>query len=371
MKRDPFKLLVPLLALALVAAACGGGGNRPDDNPIAEIFDADAKDVKPPPRVDPKNLALPGLVVVTNSLSWETLVDSPNGRGAVVLFVQPGGPSDNRGLARGDLITEIDGDRVTNREHALALLHSRRGEQTELGIRGRNGKQRTVKIKGEISRKTTRPFLNALIKGNPNDPVLRYLRGAESSGGTNTENIADLDAALKSEPDFVEALAARANIKFNQQRTTTDKKRQQEFVAEALANWSNALDIDPRNSFTLTLQANAQNALGKPAQAKAEATKALAIDPSIPSANHVLARANIELKKVGDAAGPARAAIELNPYSNLTYYRTLAEVFKSLKRRADCVATLAAIVPYLEGTGAPALKKEAEQIKKEAKENCG
>jgi tetratricopeptide (TPR) repeat protein len=371
-KLNASKLLVPLLAVALLAGSCGGGkgdaGGRPED--VTGLRETKAKDIKPPEHVDPKNIALPGLTLGTNSPSWEKLVGSAKGRGAVVLFVQPGGPADNKGIARGDLITEVDGKRITNYEYALTALRSRRGEQREVKLTSRRGNERTVKLKGAPPTERARPFLNGMIKGNSHDPVLRYLR-AEAPGGTAKANLDDLDAALRRQPEFVEALAARGNLIFNLRLSTKDKAKQNQFRDEALANWKNALSIDPRNAFALGLRANAQNAAGNPTQGKSDATQALKVDPNIASASHALARADIALKKLDDAAGPAAAAIKLNPYSNLTYYRTLAEIFKGLKRKSDCSATLLAVVPYLEGTGAPALKKEADHIKIEARDDCG
>jgi PDZ domain-containing protein len=369
MRRNAARVLVPLLALTLVASACGGGGKRPTDE-IKKIRESSAKDVKPPDRPDPKNLALPGFALVTNSPTWEKLVNAPNGRGAVILFVQPGSPADNKGIARGDMLTEVDGERVANQEHALAKLYANKGEKRKLKIVGRNGKERTVQIRNEIPKERAKRFLDEMLKGNSNDPVLRYLR-AGSVGTTVQSSLDDLKVALDVEPEFVEALNKRANLLFNARFGTKDKKRQQELITQALASWTNALDIDPRNAEALTSQSLAETAINKATAAKADALKAIRVDPTYPLANNALARANLGLKKPQDAAGPARAAIELNPYTNLTYYRTLAEVFKDLKRKSDCSETLNAIVPWLEGTKVKPLKTEAEQIQKEAKENCG
>jgi hypothetical protein len=370
MRRTAARLLVPLVALSLVASACGGGGDKRPSDAIKELRESEAKDVKPPERVDPKNLALPGFALVTNSPTWEKLVDAPNGRGAVILFVQPGSPADNKGIARGDMLTEVDGERVANQEHALALLYANKGEKRNLKITGRNGKVRELAVRSEIPKERPKRFLDEMLKGNPNDPVLRYLR-AGAVGTTVQSSIDDLKAALDVEPEFVEALNKRANLLFSARLGTKDKKRQEELITQALAAWTNALDIDPRNAEALTQQANAETAIGKGSAAKADALKAIRVDPTSPAANNALARANLVLKKPQDAAGPARAALELNPYTNLTYYRTLAEVFKDLKRKTDCSATLNAIVPWLEGTKVKALKTEAEQIQKEARENCG
>lgn len=369
MTRNASKLLVLFLSITLVASSCGGKSKRPVDE-VKKLREADASDVRPPPRVDPKYLAQPGLTLATNSPTWQKLVDSPEGRGAVVLFVQPNGPTDRKNVARGDMIVEIDGKRVTNFEYALTLLRSAKGDRRKLKVMGRNGKTRDVTVKNDIPRDRPRRALDLMIRGNPSDPVLHYLRSV-SVGGTFADALADLKAALDIEPAFVEALSVRGNYLFSQRRFAKDKKQSDALTAEALANWTNALDIDPHSADTLVYKANAETAIGKPAQAKADAVKALRIDGTNPAANNALARSNLALKKPQDAAGPAAAALQLNPYNNLTYYRTLAQAFRDLKRKTDCQETLNAVVPYLEGTRTKALKTEAEELQREAKRNCG
>lgn len=371
MKINARKLLGPVLALALAASACGGGGGDDVKDRIAGIRESDANDVEPPERVDPKDFGQPGLILQTNSDTWQDLVKAPRGAGAVILFVQPGGPSDRKGVARGDLIVAVDDTRVTNGEHALTLLRSNKGENRKVTLRSRgSGKERELEIKGDIPRQRARPFLDGMISSSPNDPVLRYLR-ALSSGGTVAKAIADLKVALEEEPDFVDALSLQGNIIFNQRLSTKDKKKQTTFIGQALASWATALDHNPRHAETLALQSAGQAALGKFDQAKSDAAKAVKVDGTFASANHALAKAELASKKPQDAAGPARAAVELNPYTNLNYYRTLAAVFKGLKRKDDCSKTLLSVVPHLEGAKVKALKTEAEQLEKEAKENCG
>lgn len=368
--RKPFG---PLLALVIVASSCGGGGGGRESSiadDITDIRESESNDVKPPDRVDPREFAQPGLIVQTNSPTWEDLVKAPAGRGAVILFVQPGGPSDRKGIARGDMIVEVDGTRVTNGEHALTVLRSKKGETRKVKIKGRNGRERELEIKGDIPKQRARPFLSGMISNNPKDAVLRYLR-ALSSGSTVKNSIDDLKVALEEEPSFVEALSLQGNIYFNQRTLVKKKEDQVQIIGRALASWANALDIDPKHAETLTLESMGQAALGKFDQAKATAEKAIKIDGTFPTANHALARAFLALKKPGDAAGPARAAVELNPYTNLNYYRTLAEVFKALKRKDDCSKTLLSIVPHLEGAKVKDLDKEAAQLEKESKEACG
>jgi hypothetical protein len=378
MRSRSSKLFALIMAFAVTMTACGGGEDTADE--LTNFRDSEAGDVKPPERVDPKDIALPGLSLATNSPSWEDLLRAPKDRGAVVLFVQPGGPSDRQGIARGDVITHVDGQRVWNDERALALLWSNKGEARKIKLTSRNERERELEIKGEIPRQQPRPFLNVMIENNPGDAVLRYLRAISTptcnpkkpanNCGTVQHNLNDLKAALDKEPRFVEALTRQGAILFQQSLRAKDKDARTQLAGQAIAAYTNALDIDPRHGQTLTLEAETQLALGKAQIAKSDAEKAVKIDGSLARANHVLARANLALKKPQDAAGPARAALEGNPFNNLLYYRTLAEVFKALKRKEDCSKTLLAIVPWLENAGDD-LKKEAAQLEKESKENCG
>jgi tetratricopeptide (TPR) repeat protein len=275
------------------------------------------------------------------------------------------------GIARGDMIIEVDGRKVTNAEYALTLLRSNKGEKRKVKlVRRGSDKERELEITGEIPSERARPFLDGMIANNPRDEVLRYLR-ALTPGGSTKETLTDLTVALNKQPDFVEALSLKGNVIFNGRLGTKDKKKQVAFIGQALAAWANALDINPRHAETLVFQSAGQAALGKFDQAKSDATKALNVDGTFAAANHALAKAEIALDKPQNAAGPARAAVEANPYTNLNYYRTLAQVFKELKRKDDCSKTLLSIVPHLEGSKVKALATEAKQLEKEAKEDCG
>src|SRR4051812_5400350 len=109
MKRNHARMLALVLDFAFPAGACfgAGGGGKNASGEFEKIRNSDAKDIKPPEATDPKQLAQPGMILETNSRAWELLADSPEGDGVVVVFMQPNGPSDNKGLARGDLITAI------------------------------------------------------------------------------------------------------------------------------------------------------------------------------------------------------------------------------------------------------------------------
>ncbi|MFE1783557.1 S1C family serine protease [Streptomyces sp. NPDC059506] len=60
--------------------------------------------------------------------------------------VSPGGPGDEAGIEPGDVITEVDGDRVRNGEELIVKIRSRRpGDRMELTVE-RDGKERTITL---------------------------------------------------------------------------------------------------------------------------------------------------------------------------------------------------------------------------------
>ena len=365
MRWSPSKLLVGFLTLAVLAASCGGGGDGKKDV-VEELRETDAEDVEPPERADSRIIGNAGLTLSSNSSSWRRLLGSPDGRGAVVLFVQPNASADRKNIARGDMITEIDGQRVTNAEHAQALLWMAPGDTRTLKFMRRSGREREVEIKGEVLKQDPVVYLNGMIQQNKNDPVLRYIRGGL---GTFKSRLDDINVALREDPQFVEAIARKGNLMILASRAAKESKDKQKFAGQALANFHNALDIIPRHPETLTSQSEAETMLGRASQGKEQAQKALSIDGTYAKANAALARAELALKKPANAAGPARAAVELVPVGNLDYYRLLAAVFKGLKRKADCAQTLNAIVPWLKGT--KTFAGEGDRIATEAKEDCG
>ena len=83
-------------------------------------------------------------------------------------------------------------------------------------------------------------------------------------------------------------------------------------------------------------------------------------------ANNALARANLALKKPQDAAGPARAALELNPYTNLTLLpdarRGLQGPEAQDRLRGDAERDRSVARGH---EGARRSKTEAEQLQKE------
>src|SRR5918996_2569973 len=117
--------LAGALILLISATACFGGGGGNAGEAAQKV--STERDPDPPEQVDPNATAQPGLVLSTNSRTWAKLIDAHEGKGAVVLFVQPGGPSDGKGIARGDLLTAIDGSPVVNHEAGIAQLRSRPG----------------------------------------------------------------------------------------------------------------------------------------------------------------------------------------------------------------------------------------------------
>lgn len=340
MKRRAATSLVVILALAVLATSCGGGGTVS----VSEIANASARDVTPPPAVDVKRTGLPGLVIATNSPSLRRLSGAPEGKGAVILFVEPGGPSDGLGVGRGDLIFEVGGETVTNHSRTLALLHDRPGKKIDVKVRHRDGRERKITIKPrEPLVASLRQYLNPLVAASPRDPILRFVR-AQTPGLLETR-LSDLEAALDIDRRFVEALTLRASLIWDNR--PSDKDESKRFVTEALDGWRKALAADPNNTTTLTTRATILSALDEGRDSLRDAMKAIDVDSSHPRAYYAKGIAEEALRRPDRAAGPARAAVELDPF-NIQHWRLLARIFKALKRKDDCRRTAAAFTGFLQ-----------------------
>ena len=340
-RRTPAKWLVAAFALLLSASACFGGGGDPGS---AAKSLGNSSNASPPDQVDPHMTAQPGLVLSTNSRTWAKLVDAHAGEGAVVLFVQPGGPSDGKGIARGDLLTAVDGTKVTNHEAGIALLRGRPGQKRDLKFVQRDGTERTVSIEEKNPKGAQlRSFLNPMVAASQNDPVLRFLR-AQASGGTYDDDIGDVNAALSTQPEFVEALTLKASLEWDHR--LVDQKNALRLVNDALAGWKSALDLDPNNTTALSVRSTAYTSLGRGQKGKEDADKTLSVDDSYPRGYFALALADTQLRDPRAALGPAAAAVKLNPY-NYQYFTLLASTFRRVGRKSDCTRTADAMTPFL------------------------
>jgi tetratricopeptide (TPR) repeat protein len=173
--------------------------------------------------------------------------------------------------------------------------------------------------------------------------VLRFLR-AQSAGGTYDENLADVNAALAQQPEFVEALTLKASLEWDHR--LVDKKNALQLVNEALAGWKSALDLDPNNTTALSVRSTAYTSLGRGQKGKDDADKVLSVDDSYPRGYFALALADTQLRDPRAALGPAAAAVKLNPY-NYQYFTLLASTFRRVGRKADCTKTADAMTPFL------------------------
>jgi hypothetical protein len=350
MRRSATRWVLAALALSLVATSCGGGGGEGID------VNQSASEVTAPPALDTKRTGLPGLVVATNSPSMRRVARSPEGDGAVVLFVEPGGPLDGLGVGRGDLITAIGDEEVHNHSRALALLHNRPRTPIEVQIRHRDGRERSIDIEPrEPLVASLRQYLNPLVTASPKDPVLRFLR-AQSPGLYNAK-LVDLEEALKADRRFVEAMTLRASLIWDNR--PNDQERVARFTEEALNGWKSALQIDPENTTALAIRSTVLSSLDSAQQARRDASKVIELDPTHPRGYYALAVAEQALKRPERAAAPARAAITLDPFNN-THWRLLAQIFVDLKRKDDCRRTADAFAPFLEAQN---FDQDADRLK--------
>jgi len=370
MSRHAVRLLVLLTALALAAAACssGGGSNRSAVQKIGKQYiNESATDVKPPAGPDTQSLALPGFIVATNSPSWSasTIAGAPSGEGAVVLFVQPGGPTDQKGIAVGDLLVKVDDQPITNAERAIAVLHSRVGQKRVLSfVRSGHKGQRKVTIIGRSPRGNPMSVINAELQSDPTSARFNYLRAYV--GGSDAQRVTDLQNALKANPQFVDALQLKASLLWAASFNQKDANKRRDLQTQALAGWRSALDIDPRNSTTLAVRSIAETDLGTPKTGEGDAIRALNIDGSQPLALFALARARAAENHLAEALGPASGAVELQPF-NLDYWKNLASLFVKNKRKPDCVKTADAFAPYLRARKAQAFLQAATDLQNTCK----
>jgi putative serine protease PepD len=75
-----------------------------------------------------------------------TTTSSPSGAGALVTQIAPGGPADQAGLQRGDLITAVDGQAITRPAEMTSVVDSQQvGTEILLQI-DRGGQLETVGV---------------------------------------------------------------------------------------------------------------------------------------------------------------------------------------------------------------------------------
>ena len=73
-------------------------------------------------------------------------VGEENADGAIITYVQPGGPADDSGLEAGDIITELDGHKVYSRRDAFSVLRlTHKDSKAPLTyVRGRKTREATL-----------------------------------------------------------------------------------------------------------------------------------------------------------------------------------------------------------------------------------
>lgn len=349
-RRLPIRLLTLLLAALLAGSACTSG-DLEDLRPTGavdpdELVADDASDVEPPAKADGSLTGRVGLIIATNSDSWRELVGAPETGGVVVLFVQPGGPSDGSGIERGDVITEVDGEPARNAEHSVVQLRARPNARRTMAVTKADGSTDEITVSAQDPGNVdVKALLDPLIADAPNDPVLRFLRAqtvAQIPGGYE-QGLEDANKAVEVEPSFVEALSLRAELRWDRAGALEDQAQRNELRDAALDDWNRALRFDPSNTRVLASRSKAQSQLGNASSGRRDATKALEEDDTFPGAHYAFGVAEFLLKRYGAAAQPAREAIDLNPY-DVRYYELLARAFMRTDQPEKAQATIDAII---------------------------
>jgi Flp pilus assembly protein TadD len=319
------------------ASGCFGGGP--------------ASGVKPPPKADGSLTARVGLVVATNSASFQRHVDASDTEGVAVLFVQEGGPADAANVERGDVITAVNGDDTVNAEIAVAQLRARPDDELELDVVRRNGDRSKIDVVARVpGRVDLERLYDPLVDDDPDDPLLLYLRAqARQQQEDFEDSIADLDRAVELDEDFSEAYNLRAERRWALARSSDSEETEQSRAREAVQDWQRAISRDQKNARAFASLSQAIALLNEAAGAKQAAQSAIKLDETLPAAHYGLALAEFYAGDNAAAAEAASEAVELNPF-DVRYYEILARSFKRLDRQEDCEGTMSAILDLITGT---------------------
>jgi tetratricopeptide (TPR) repeat protein len=334
-------LTVAAVALSASAYACASGDIQDVQR---EVEGKGAVIPRPPPSANAGLTGRVGLIVATNSDTWQKLLNAPQGPGVAVLYSQEGAPAAAAGIKRGDVITKVDGRPSNNAERAVVQLRARPNENRSITLAGGRSVTVQAKVPGQID---LHAIYTGMIGRAPTEAVNYFLRA--QSPGTYDQAKADTDKAIELAPSFVEAISLRAETQWN--KASNDKSLEASKVEElrdsAISDWDLAIKLDPNNGRVLVSRAQALALRGNASSAKRDADKAISLDTTFPGAHYALAVADVWLGRYKQAAEPARTAIDLNPY-DVRYYRTLAGIFMRLGQRSDAEKTVNAILPLVD-----------------------
>lgn len=133
--------------------------------------------------------------------------------------------------------------------------------------------------------------------------------------------LADFDAAIEINPKFDWIFTERGNLQFERKH-----------YEEAISDYGRAFAIKPR-AFHLVNRAIADLALGRLAEAVYETSQAIAMDPKIPSAYYIRARARFRSKDFAAAIIDLDVAIDLKSEARFFAWRSAA--YRALARPAE------------------------------------
>lgn len=326
---------VLLSLLALVFLACTGE-SLPETSTLVRT--GQAGEISPPPTPPGNQNGRLGVLTYPSSRGWSRVLGAPDQTGAVVVAALPGGAAARAGVRRGDVVTQVDRDPVSNDERFVARVRGPIGRRVRLEIaRGGSHLNLTITL-ASPSPVTPVAHYDALIAAEPKDAVAFLLR-AQTREETGVA-LLDVNRALGILPDFPEALAYRARLLWRRALTDTGASAQTD-MQRAVADYAQALRLDPRSIKILVARGNSLLEAGLRDAAERDAVTAVAIDATYASAHDLLARARSAGGAAALALSSAREAVDLAPYDP-RFYRTLALAFLAAGRRSDAEATVRA-----------------------------
>lgn len=293
---------------------------------------------------EPANFSL-GALVHTNEASWDGLVNKsiPSG-GALVLAVLPDTPATQMELQRGDVITAIDGDTVTNHEQLVTALKLSTDGRHSLTIDKADGVAESTDVQlATAADLSLLAYLEQRVAESA-DPVYRFLLADRV---LDHERAIEIHRELLTEfPEFAVAQSLLAKRLISQMESVAGSEALTTLGAtpeleEARALINGAVQSDPAAASIYRTRAQIYLSLDENAQAEKDALTSLEMDDGAAQAHFILGTARLVQGQPEDALKALHQATELDPFV-VQYYFNLALCYRELGMQDEAAQTVEA-----------------------------
>ena len=178
-------------------------------------------------------------------------------------------------------------------------------------------------------------LFDALIREEPEDPVLRYERAMVlASTGRLRDAEKDLEVAIRLDPSFADARKIYGRILLD--RSNNDRSR----IEKALEQLSIAWQTNPNDVSTGLTVAQIQSGLGRPEKAAIVLEGIIERLPDNRTVNYQYAQTMLQLDRVADAIGALEIVVQQEPLYPPAAQQ-LVELYQTEKRFGDAADVLA------------------------------